>query len=126
MEVLYDHALDDRSEQIDRSDIDACTCERQLSEWYNSMYETEQKIRSFVDSYRFVGRAEDAWLDRAGGKLAFLRIGKRWVEERMLLLGFEPPYPPQDGRNQMIRGLEKKVKKLKQMLRDHGVEALDV
>lgn len=126
MEVLYNHALDDRSEQVDRSDIDACNCERQLSEWYRSMHETEQKIRAFVDSYRFVGRAEDEWLDRAGGKLAFLRIGKRWVEERMLGLGFEPPYPQQDGRNQTIRGLEKRNKKLKQILREHGIEAVDV
>ena len=112
--------------EIDIDDVNSCTDEATLGGWYTSLEDQLFRIRSIVEARQFTGRARDEWLDRVSGKLAFIKIGMRRVETRMLRLGYYVPYPPTFPHVKHQRVLENKIKRLKQLLQEAGVKVVDL
>lgn len=110
------------AEQITDQKIERCSDEAALGRWFTGMHELYEQLRAKVEAQKFCETADKAWLDRVGGKIAWLRVGMRKVEARMIELGFAVPYPPIDPRVREIRHLTKSVQRLKALLREHGID----
>lgn len=115
-----DYGVADEHVQID--DIKECSDEATLLRWYTGMGEIYDHIKAHLSERRDADIGTDDYYDATAGKLAFLKIGQRHVERRMLELGFCVPYPPHDPRTKQIRLLEEKLKKLKNLLKANGIE----
>ncbi len=93
-----------------------------LSHWYSSALEVIEEIKDRLTFAKEFGEPESSWVWRAGMKIAYLKKGARFIEQRMLKLGGMPPYPLNDGRAKHIRNLEAKLNKAKAMLADNGLD----
>lgn len=124
--VFFEIDEDFNEVEIDTDVVNSCSDEATLAEWYASLEDQSFRIRAIVEARQFTGRARDEWLDRVGGKLAFLKIGMRRVETRMLRLGYAVPYPPTLPHVKHQRQLESKIKRLKQLLTEAGIKVVDV
>jgi hypothetical protein len=114
------------AEDVWAEDIAESSNFQELSNWFTSWTELHSEISADVESYRFVGTADDQWLKRCGGKLAALRKGIRAVENRMLSINMTPPYPPKDPRINHIRRLEDKCLRYKKVLKENGINVDDI
>lgn len=103
---------------LDCDEVAACSDEAQLAGWFGLIYAKIDEIECFISGYRDAGRGDEDWKRRAGGKLGYLRLAKRWVERRLLELGIPPPYPPTDPRTREIRRMERQIADLKRELAD--------
>lgn len=106
----------DEIDDIELSDIRDETNEITLSRWYQTMFDLHQHIKAHCDGYREAGIEDNDWFRRTGGKIAYLKLGMRRIEARMLTLGFTPPYQPTDPRAIEIRQLLKINKELRGQL----------
>ena len=109
------------AEQITDLQIQRCDDEDALSRWYTGMNELHEQLRAKVEVQRFCENFDKEWLDRVGGKIAWLRVGMRKVEARRIELGFAVPYPEIDPRVREIRNLAKSIQRLKALLHKHGI-----
>lgn len=116
-----EQVLDTRSPSVTREEIEACADEATLAAWYRGYVDCSDQLKAFIDGLSFAGVAEQSWLRRAGGKLGYWNLSRHWIENRMLSLGFNPPYPPKDPRNRTIRALQVTVERLKKALHQAGV-----
>ena len=114
----------DMLESVDwlpREMIEGCSDDAQLAVWFTSRVEISADIRAMIDGLLFAEAGDPAWLHRAGTKLGYLRIEGRRIEQRMLALGFAPPYPLRDPRFERLRMLEGKVERMTKELRKAGI-----
>lgn len=97
---------------VTRDEIESCSDLETLSDWFRGHDERELEMHSFLDAFRAAEVDDEPWFRRTAGALAYAKIGKRWIERRILILGGEPPYQPTDPRARQLRILNGKVAKL--------------
>lgn len=122
MAVIFIDDDDGDDEEINIDDVQGCSDKDTLAHWFRSMMETGDRVRAHIEARRLADLAPDHWLERASAKVAYLRIGMKRVEERMLTLGLMVPYPPSDPRTRQAQKLEDKNRKLRALLKQHGIE----
>lgn len=83
-----------------------------LCHWYATLTTKIMEVKEFVSAHRFAGVEDDDWYRRTAGKLGYWGVGLRLVEQRILELGGEPPYPLADPRNKQLREMSLRIKKL--------------
>ncbi len=103
-------ALDDID--LSREIIAAMSDVDTLCHWYRSLTGKIMEMKEFVAAYRFAQVEDDDFYRRTAGKLGYCGVGMKLVEQRILELGGEPPYPLADSRNKQLRLLSEQVKKL--------------
>jgi hypothetical protein len=116
-----DQALEARSPSVTRDEIAACADEATLAAWYLAYLDCSDELRAFIDGLSYAGVADEDWLRRAGGKLAYWNLTRHWIENRMLVLGFTPPWPPKDPRARTIRAMEGTIARLRKALDKAGI-----
>lgn len=104
---------------LDRREIETSTSQQDLVGWYLLALDTADVISVQLYAFTEAGTAKDEWRYRAGSMLARCKLAMRWIERRLLTLGFTPPYAPNDPRSKEItrliaenRKLERKVYQL--------------
>lgn len=102
--------------RLTREDIEGETRQDVLALWFRLADETQEQIKEMLDAFKDAGAADAEWVKRAGGALGYTRIGLRWVERRMLALGFTPPYSPRDPRAEALRVAQNTIVNLKAKL----------
>lgn len=122
---FVDTRLEREEAEIDIEDIESCSDPEKLAAWYLGLDALYDQIRFFIDERRFAQVGDEAWFDAAAGKCGYLRVGKKRVEQRMLSLGLRPPYQPTDPRQRNLQILNEKVRKLKKLLKDHGIAIVE-
>lgn len=115
----------DEAERFDlsRDDIEAATDLQQLANWFNGLYRRSVEMKAFCEAYRETEIDDERWFRRLAGALAYCKIGMKWVERRILLLGGTPPYCPADPRGRQIHILQEKVAKLQRRVDEIEAEA---
>lgn len=108
--------------EIEIDDIEKEDCLITLCSWYGQALETIEEIKDNVTFQKESGTARDGWIHRCGMKIAYLKKGARALEQRILSLGGQPPYPLNDGRAKHIRNLENKLNRAKALLAANGIE----
>jgi hypothetical protein len=111
MDLSFDHNDFDELE-LSKEIVAAVSDLPTLCGWYETLTEKSMQVSSFVSAFRHAQVDDDDWYRRSAGKLGFCNVGLKWVEQRILQLGGEPPYPLADPRNKQIRILLERVKKL--------------
>lgn len=89
-----------------------------LLDWFAALQEQTMQLKQFITAFKFADVHDEEQAARRASALAFYSIAQRWIENRLLSLGIEPPYPPTDGRNATIRKLEVTIKDLQREVRD--------
>lgn len=107
---------------ITRDDVDGADMP-QLCYWFAALDEKAMQMKAFAEAFRTFGAGDDQWAEKNAGAFAYVSIGRKWVEHRILALGGTPPYAPTDGRNFQIRQLEKEVARLRKLVPDERQEA---
>lgn len=112
IDVQIDHvpSITITREDVDEADMD------QLCYWFAALDEKAMQMKAFAESFRTFDASDNEWAQKNAGALAYVSIGRKWVEHRILALGGTPPYPPTDQRNFQIRQLEKEVKRLRELV----------
>ena len=98
---------------IRRADIEAETDTETLIQLFQRLDEEALTLSEFLRAYREAEVDDEDYFERTAGKLAYIRIGTRWVERRILALGEVPPYPPNDPPARQLRLLSEAQEKLK-------------
>jgi hypothetical protein len=103
-----------KSSEVDlsRAEIEIETNEATLAGWYILTLDTADRISVQLKAFIEAETATDEWRHRAGAMLARCKLAMRWIERRMLTLGFMPPYPPNDPRARDITRLTEEKRKL--------------
>jgi hypothetical protein len=117
----------ERQEEVTRTrqDIEAATDEAVLSARFIANTDVIDDINDRLRAHREgMGRelVDEGMMRRACDKVAALSRDNRWIERRMITLGFIVPHPPTDPRAREIRHLHEKVGHLKRALRRHGFD----
>lgn len=98
---------------ITKADVNEMTDEKELAELYRWLEEKALYNGEFIKAFNLADVMDEDWYERMAGALAYSQIKLKWVERRMLELGFDPPYSPVDPRGRAIRNLEDANRKLK-------------
>ncbi len=93
-----------------------------LCYWYEVLDERRVEMSAYFQAFREAGVNDEEWTRRAGGAMAFTKMGLTWVERRLLELGETPPYPPTDPRAREVRAMETKIKELRSLLKENGIK----
>lgn len=104
-----------------RTEIEAMTDAARLALLYRDTVEMIEEIKSQIFGMRTAGVAEEAWLQRVGKKVGYLRMCSRWAELRMLALELPVPYLPSDPRMEELRRQADTIKRLHRALEEAGV-----
>ena len=111
--MFYDEVEYDDLEDVSRQQIENSSDLAWLSDIYILAANLQLSITEFIKAKRDAGLGHTDWLERASGKVAFLRLGMKWIEGRIITLGGVVPYSPTDGRNREIRRLKAEIEALK-------------
>jgi len=101
---------------LDRSEIESETSEQVLVGWFLLALDTADVISVQLDAFTEAGTAKDEWKYRAGAMLARCKLAMRWIDRRLLSLGFVTPYPPNDPRSKEITRLLAENRKLERRI----------
>ena len=120
--MFYDDTDYDDMNEITRTDIETSLDADWLAEQYRLATGLYFQIRTHISERKFAGLDDTEWFERAAGKCAFLKLGTKWIEARLIELGADVPYPPTDARNMTIRRLDAQVKALGGAVSPQGSE----
>jgi hypothetical protein len=107
-----------RETSLTRDAIEGCTDLEQLGAWFEEELQRAVEMKAFLEAFRDADINDEIWFRRTAGALAYSKIGARWIERRILLLGGEPRYWPTDPRARQLRILNEKVEKLNNRVRE--------
>ncbi|MDK8188407.1 MULTISPECIES: hypothetical protein [Sphingomonas] len=116
MKVVIDSAVYDAIPNLSRAFINAQTDGKKLAGWYAAIDEKAWEMQEFLRAKELAGLDVEA----AAGKLAYTKMALRWVEARLVTLGYEVPFPPHNPLKREIGNLHKRITRLKQQVRDLG------
>ncbi|GAM01887.1 hypothetical protein [Sphingomonas parapaucimobilis] len=116
MKILIDSAAYDAIPDLSRSFVNAQTDGLLLAGWYTAIEEKASEMQEFLRAKEIAGLDVDA----AAGKLAYTKMALRWVEARLVTLGYDVPFPPHNPLKREIGNLHKRINRLKQQVRDLG------
>ena len=105
MNKAFDEVTD-----LQKDEIFACECEKTLNRWHVSFFDLFDDLQSRIEAYQLAGTAAEEWVRRAAGKVAFAKMGTRWVERRLAELGFDLPCTRGGREREMIRELRREVR----------------
>lgn len=95
--------------KLTREEIRECSSQDQLYRWHHGLYDLSDNIESKIEAYRNAGTADEDWLRRASGKVAWANIGMKTIGRRCAELGFDRPVRRGDRDRETIRRLQAQV-----------------
>lgn len=116
MKLDIDHDAFDAIPDLSRRFIDRQTNGAMLARWYDAIAEKKAELHEFVGARKLGGLD----IEPIAGKLAFVAMAQRWVEARLIAIGHDVPYPPTHPLKREIANQAKRIKSLKQQVRDLG------
>lgn len=118
--MILDWECTKPQDAVSRAEIEECDDVEHLCEWYETFGQRALEIKSFFEAFREAEIEDDPWYKKNAGALAYVKIGQKWIERRILELGGQPPYAPTDPRARHIRNLTEKVEKLQRQVEQLG------
>jgi hypothetical protein len=116
MRVILENDRYDAIPRLSREFVNAQTSGAKLADWYDAMVEKGAELTEFVRARDLA----DFDTEALTGKLAFIKIANRWVEARLIALGYPVPYPPTNPLKRELANSAKRIASLKKQVRDLG------
>lgn len=98
--------------ELDKEEVFECSDEGTLNEWHRALYDLFDEIQSHIEAYQLAGTAQHEWVTRAAGKVAFCKMGIRWIERRLAELDFDIPATRGGKEREMIQTLRRRLREV--------------